>query len=52
MPQLESSHLNKPAYRPKHEDVKKKRHQNHTMWVRKVRKYRFLFYFNDVFESI
>ena len=29
---MESSHLNKPAYRPKHEDVKKKRLQNHTMW--------------------
>ena len=29
-PQLESNHLKKPAYRSKHEDVKKKkRYQNH-----------------------
>ena len=43
-PQLENNHLNKPAYRSKHGDVKKKkkRCQNHTMWGRKVRKYRFL----------
>ena len=52
---MESSHFNKPAYRSKHEDVKKNpknqnktnktRHQNHTMWERKVRKYRFFFIF-------
>ena len=45
---MESSHLNKPAYRSKHEDVKRKRkrerHQNHTMWGGKVRKYRFFFF--------
>ena len=40
---MESNHLNKPAYRSKHEDDKK-RHQNHTMWGRKVRKYRFFFF--------
>ena len=30
----------------------KKGPQNHRMWGRKVRKYRFFFYFNDVFEPI
>ena len=40
-PQLESNHMNKATYRPKYEDVKKS-HQNHTMWGRKVRKYRFV----------
>ena len=49
-PQLESDHLNKPAYRSKHENVIKKK-KNHTMWGRKIRKYRFFFYFN-VFEPI
>jgi len=34
--------LTKAAYRSKNEDVKK-RHQNHTKWGRKVRKYRFFF---------
>ena len=45
-PQLESNHLKKPAYKSKHEDVKNKiikRHQNHTMWERNIRKYRFFF---------
>ena len=42
----------KPAYRSKHKDVKKKRHLNHMMWGRKVREYRFFFYFNDVFKPI
>jgi len=47
-------HLSKPAYRSKHEDVKKKKPkkqnktkknpQNHTMWGKKVRKYRFFFF--------
>ena len=50
---MKSNHLNKPAYRSKHEDVKKKKNQNHTMWGRKVRKYRFFFfYFNDMSEPI
>ena len=45
-PQLESSDLNKPAYRYKYEDVRKKKsHQNHTMWGSKVRKYRSFFQF-------
>ena len=40
----ESNHLNKPVYRSKYEDFfLKKRLQNHTMWGRKVRKYRFFF---------
>ena len=41
---MESSHLNKPAYSSKHEAIKrkrKKRHQIHTVWGRKVRKYHF-----------
>ena len=38
---MEINDLNKPGYRSKYEDVKKKRHQNHTMWGRKVKKYRF-----------
>jgi len=50
---LESNHLNKPAYRSKHEDdLKICIYQNHSMWRRKVRKYRFFFCFNDVFEPI
>ena len=40
-PQLESNHLGKPAYGSKHEDVKGL--QNHRIWGRKVRKYRFFF---------
>ena len=44
-PQLESNHLNKPAYRSEHKEVKKKflRHQNQTTWGGKIRKYRFFF---------
>ena len=41
---METNHLNKPAYRSKHEDAVYIRHQNHTMWGRKVRKYRFFFF--------
>ena len=35
--------INLASMLSKHEDVKKKRHQNHTMWGRKVRKYRFFY---------
>ena len=42
---MESSHLNKPAHRPNHEDAKRKRHQNHTMWATEVRKIRFFLIF-------
>ena len=41
---METSHLNKPGYRPNHEEVKKKRYQNPTVWARGVRKYRDSFY--------
>ena len=40
--------LNKPVYKSKHEDVKKKSKG----WGRKIRKYRFFFYFNDLSEPI
>ena len=54
--QLESIHLNKPAYCSKHEDIKRKRrkrHQIHTMWAREERKNIFFFiFFKDVFEII
>ena len=51
---MESSHLKKPAYRSKNEDVnyKKKRYQNHAMWVREVRKIDSFKIFDDAFEPI
>ena len=48
-PTIGNQSLKKASTSSKHEDVKKKRkkkrHQNHRMWGRKVRKYRFLFLF-------
>ena len=42
---MESNHLNKPAYKSKHEDVKRReRHDNQAMWGKKVRKYRLFFF--------
>ena len=38
---MENKHLNKTAYRSNMKMLKKKRLQNHRMWGRKVRKYRF-----------
>ena len=49
-PHLESNHLNKPAYRSKHEYVKKKKtSKSYNVWKesKKVQ-----IYFNDVFEAI
>ena len=49
---MESNHLNKPAYRFKHDGVKKIRHQNHTMWGRKVIKYRLFFFISMMCLSL
>ena len=48
-----NNHLNKPPYRSKHKDVKKKkRPQNHIMWARKVRKVTLFYFFLRISLSL